>query len=67
MSMRRPSAFPDDYLIIGSGLAALSFGALMANRGHRVKILEAHYHPGGYGHTFVEARAYRFNAQLHYV
>ena len=55
-----------DYLIVGSGLAALSFGSLMAKSGKRVRIIEAHYLPGGYGHTF-ELGGYKFNAQLHYV
>lgn len=55
-----------DYLIVGSGLAALSFGALMAKSGKRVRIIEAHYLPGGYGHTF-QLGGYKFNAQLHYV
>lgn len=56
-----------DYLILGSGLAALSFAALMAKAGKKVTILEAHDCPGGYGHTFVEGNVYRFNAQFHYV
>ncbi len=59
-----------DYLIVGSGLSALAFGALMARAGKRVSLLEAHYAPGGYGHTFSYTHAsdvYRFNAQLHYV
>ena len=56
-----------DYLIIGSGLSALVFGALMANSGKTVQILEAHEHPGGFGHTFTMAKKYTFNAQLHYV
>lgn len=56
-----------DYLIIGSGLAGLSFGALMAKAGRSVHVLEAHEFPGGYGHTFEEKKRYRFNAQLHYV
>ena len=55
-----------DYLILGSGLAGLSVGALLARAGAPVRVLEAHYHAGGYGHTFVEG-PYRFNAQLHYV
>ncbi|MFK7801430.1 MAG: phytoene desaturase family protein [Anaerolineae bacterium] len=55
-----------DYIIVGSGLAALSFGSLMAKSGKRVKMVEAHYLPGGYGHTF-ELDGYKFNAQLHYV
>ncbi|EDX83422.1 hypothetical protein S7335_602 [Synechococcus sp. PCC 7335] len=56
-----------DYLIVGSGLSALVFGALMANAGKRVRILESHEHPGGFGHTFTLAKQYTFNAQLHYV
>ena len=57
---------PVDYLVLGSGLSALSFSALMAKRGKSVKILEAHEFFGGYGHTF-SAGEYQFNAQLHYV
>ncbi|MGR3278770.1 phytoene desaturase family protein [Acaryochloris marina NIES-2412] len=56
-----------DYLIVGSGLSSLVFGALMANAGKNVKILESHEHPGGFGHTFTMAKKYTFNAQLHYV
>ncbi len=56
-----------DYLIVGSGLSALVFGALMAKDGKTVYILEAHEYPGGFGHTFTMAKKYHFNAQLHYV
>lgn len=59
-----------DYVIVGSGLSALAFGALMAHAGKRVVLLEAHEHPGGYGHTFAQGkppREFRFNAQFHYV
>ncbi len=56
-----------DYLIIGSGLSALTFGALMAKSGKTVQILEAHEYPGGFGHTFTMAKKYTFNAQFHYV
>jgi all-trans-retinol 13,14-reductase len=56
-----------DYLIVGSGLSALVFGALMAKAGKKVQILEAHEHPGGFGHSFTMAKKYTFNAQFHYV
>ena len=39
----------------------------MANSGKTVQILEAHEHPGGFGHTFTMAKKYTFNAQFHYV
>lgn len=55
------------YLIVGSGLSALVFGALMAKSGQSVQVLEAHEYPGGFGHTFTMAKQYHFNAQLHYV
>ena len=41
-----------DYLVVGSGLSALVFAALATRHGATVKVLEAHEHPGGYGHTF---------------
>jgi all-trans-retinol 13,14-reductase len=56
-----------DYLIVGSGLSALVFGALMANAGKKVQVLEAHEYPGGFGHSFTMSKKYTFNAQLHYV
>ncbi|MEO6027303.1 MAG: NAD(P)/FAD-dependent oxidoreductase [Candidatus Binatia bacterium] len=67
--MTRSNDTPD-FLIVGSGLAGLAFGALMARAGRRVRVLEAHHHAGGYGHTFAfgdDRRQYRFNAQFHYV
>ncbi len=60
-----------DILILGSGLSGLTFGALMARcAGRKVRVLEAHEHAGGYGHTFAfgkDGDSVRFNAQLHYV
>jgi phytoene dehydrogenase-like protein len=35
-------------IIIGAGLGGLVAGNLLAARGHRVKIFEAHSAPGGY-------------------
>ncbi len=56
-----------DYLIVGSGISALVFAALMAKSGKKVQLLETHEHAGGFGHTFTMAHKYKFNAQLHYV
>lgn len=59
-----------DTIVVGSGLAGLTYAALAAQGGERVLVLEAHTEPGGYSHTFSFGKApdvYRFNAQLHYV
>lgn len=56
-----------DFLVVGSGLSALVFAALATKKGANVKVLEAHEHPGGYGHTFSMGKSAKFNAQFHYV
>jgi len=55
-----------DDLVIGAGMAGLTTGALLAARGRRVLMLEAHDTPGGYAHTF-RMGEYRFCAQVHYI
>jgi all-trans-retinol 13,14-reductase len=61
----RPTSEFDD-LVIGAGMGGLATGALLAARGRRVLVVEAHDVPGGYAHTFTVGR-YRFCAQVHYV
>lgn len=41
-----------DYLVIGSGMGGMTTAALLAKLGHRVLVLEQHYVPGGFTHTF---------------
>jgi len=55
-----------DTLIIGTGMAALTVGALLAESGRRVCMLEAHDIPGGYVHTFRYGE-FSFCAQIHYI
>lgn len=55
-----------DDLIIGSGMAGLAVGSLLARAGRRVAVLEAHDSLGGYAHTF-RMKDYRFCAQVHYI
>lgn len=55
-----------DYLVIGSGNAALVCAALLANAGYRICLLESHDTAGGYAHTF-RAGQYKFCAQVHYI
>ncbi|PIQ76243.1 hypothetical protein COU78_04760 [Candidatus Peregrinibacteria bacterium CG10_big_fil_rev_8_21_14_0_10_49_24] len=55
-----------DYIIIGTGNAALTVGALLANAGKKICMLEAHDTPGGYAHTF-HMGDFHFCAQVHYI
>lgn len=55
-----------DYVIIGTGSSALTAGALLANAGYKICMLEAHDLPGGYCQTF-HTGDYYFCAQVHYI
>jgi len=45
-------AGPYDTLVIGSGMGGMTSAALLAKLGHRVLVLEQHYVPGGFTHSF---------------
>lgn len=55
-----------DYLILGTGNSALTLGALLANAGYKVCLLEAHDIPGGYAQTFPWGN-FHFCGQVHYI
>jgi all-trans-retinol 13,14-reductase len=55
-----------DYVIIGTGSAALAAGALLAHAGKKICMLEAHDIPGGYLQSF-RAGDFYFCAQVHYI
>lgn len=55
-----------DYVIVGTGSSALTVGALLAHKGFKVCMLEAHDIPGGYCQTF-HTGDYHFCAQVHYI
>lgn len=41
-----------DYIVIGSGMGGMTTAAMLAKLGKRVLVLEQHYVPGGFTHTF---------------
>ena len=56
-----------DAIIIGSGMGALTTGALMAKEANkRVLILEKHYTAGGYTHSFSRP-GYEWDVGVHYM
>jgi phytoene dehydrogenase-like protein len=57
---------PYEFVIIGSGMAGLTVGSLLARAGKTVCLLEAHEHPGGCAHSF-RIGQYTFCAAVHYI
>ena len=51
-----PHDGPWDDIVIGSGMGGMTAAALLAKLGRRVLVLEQHYVPGGFTHTFKRKR-----------
>jgi all-trans-retinol 13,14-reductase len=45
-----------DYIVVGSGMGGMTSAALLSELGYRVLVLEQHYVPGGFTHTFKRKR-----------
>jgi all-trans-retinol 13,14-reductase len=61
------STGPWDAIVIGSGIGGLGAAALLARYdGKRVLVLERHYTPGGFTHTF-RRPGYEWDVGVHYV
>ena len=59
---------PYDAIVIGSGMGALAFSAIMAKlRKWRVLVLERHFKIGGFTHTFSRPGGWTWDVGLHYV
>jgi phytoene dehydrogenase-like protein len=55
-----------DVVVIGSGAGGLTAAVALANSGKRVLVLEQHYLPGGWTHSF-SLEGYRFSPGVHYL
>jgi all-trans-retinol 13,14-reductase len=55
-----------DAIVIGSGIGGMTTAAWLAKHGKKVLVLEQHYSPGGYTHTFMR-RGYEWDVGVHYI
>ncbi len=64
--MREPPAMDCDCVVIGSGIGGLTSAVALARAGMRVIVLEQHYLPGGWTHSFT-LDGYSFSPGVHYI
>ncbi|WP_298313448.1 NAD(P)/FAD-dependent oxidoreductase [uncultured Aquimarina sp.] len=57
----------DTYVIIGSGVGGLCTAVFLAKAGKKVVVLEQHYTPGGFTHTFKRRKGLVWDVGVHYV
>jgi len=55
---------PWDTIVIGSGMGGMTCAAILALLGERVLVLEQHYVPGGFTHSFTRRR-YHWDVGVH--
>ena len=55
-----------DYIVIGSGMGGMTTAAMLSHFGKKVLVLEQHYVPGGFTHTF-RRRGYEWDVGVHAV
>ncbi|MCB0661308.1 MAG: NAD(P)/FAD-dependent oxidoreductase [Saprospiraceae bacterium] len=55
-----------DVIVIGSGAGGLACALTLARQGKKVMVLEQHYVPGGWSHSFY-LDGFRFSPGIHYI
>ena len=56
-----------DAIVIGSGMGGMTCAAMLAMLGQRVLVLEQHYIPGGFTHSFKRPGGYHWDVGVHAV
>jgi len=56
-----------DFIVIGSGIGGLTAAIWLAKSGKKVAVLERHYVPGGFTHSFRRKHGFQWDVGVHYV
>jgi all-trans-retinol 13,14-reductase len=66
-SKRADLTGPWDYVVVGSGMGGMTAAALLSQIGRRVLVIEQHYVPGGFTHSFKRPGGYSWDVGVHAV
>lgn len=56
-----------DHIVIGSGMGGLTAATWLSKAGKKVAVLERHYVPGGFTHSFKRKKGFQWDVGVHYV